>query len=178
MKLIVWLWNPWDRYAGTRHNIWAELLERYVDMHGGSFSFTAKYNAYLATIEINGIKVKCIFPQTYMNLSGESVWKVARFYNIEPDHIMVMHDEIDLINAKLQLRCGWGHAWHNGLKSIIAHIWSKDFWRLRVGVWRPTEKSEVSWYVLWTFMKTQRDAIEEKRTFVDEFTSRWIVGNV
>ncbi len=101
-----------------------------------------------------------------MNNSGETVGKIAKFYKIKPEDILVLHDEIDIASALIQLKVGGGHAGHNGLKSLIAHLGTNTFSRIRIGVGRPATKDEVVDYVLHEFSKTERKAIEEKEQTV------------
>jgi PTH1 family peptidyl-tRNA hydrolase len=94
------------------------------------------------------MKCHLLKPQTFMNISGRAVGAVAQFYKIEPAQILVVHDELDLPPGSAKLKLGGGHGGHNGLKDIIAHLGTKDFWRLRVGIGHPGERNEVSNYVL------------------------------
>jgi PTH1 family peptidyl-tRNA hydrolase len=100
-------------------------------------------------------------PQTFMNISGRAVGAVAQFYKIDPAQILVVHDELDLPPGSAKLKLGGGHGGHNGLKDIIAHLGSKDFWRLRLGIGHPGERTEVSNYVLNAPRKEEQMQIEE-----------------
>lgn len=101
-----------------------------------------------------------------MNNSGETVGKITKFYKIKPESIIVLHDEIDIPNGEIKLKVGGGHAGHNGLKSMIAHLGTNTFSRIRIGVGRPATKDEVVDYVLHNFSKTERKTIEEKEQMV------------
>jgi PTH1 family peptidyl-tRNA hydrolase len=100
-------------------------------------------------------------PQTFMNVSGRSVGALAQFYKIEPAEILVVHDELDLPPGVARLKTGGGHGGHNGLKDIIAHLGSKDFWRLRIGIGHPGEGADVANFVLTDPRREEREPIDE-----------------
>ena len=133
MKLVVWLWNPWQQYKATRHNIWATMLERFLVWEKiGELKYDNKWKAEILTTDQFGEKVIFCAPQTYMNLSGESVWPLGQFYKISAENILVLHDEIDFVVWRIAMKKWWSAAWHNWLRSIIAKLWTKDFWRIRI----------------------------------------------
>jgi len=168
MKLIVGLWNPGKQYEKTRHNIGFVVLDNFVAWNKlGTFSHDKKYKAELFQAELDGQKVVFLKPQTFMNLSGESIWAIAHFYKISPENILVIHDEIDLPTGKIQLKYGWSSAGHNGLKSTIEKLWIKDFWRLRIGVDRPATKEEVVDYVLGTFTPHDKKLLAEQEAAIE-----------
>jgi PTH1 family peptidyl-tRNA hydrolase len=133
--LVVGLGNPGREYAGHRHNVGWMVLEELARRHGASWK--GKFNGQLAELRLDGHRVALLKPETFMNDSGRSVNAAARFYKLEPDAILVVHDEIDLDHGRLQARMGGGLAGHNGLRSVAAHLKTPDFLRLRVGVGRP-----------------------------------------
>src|SRR6266498_4713825 len=133
--LVVGLGNPGREYAGHRHNVGWMVVEELARRHGASWK--GKFSGRLAEVRLDGHKVALLKPETYMNESGRSVGAAARFYKLEPDAILVVHDESDLELGRLQARLGGGLAGHNGLRSIAAHLKTPDFLRLRVGVGRP-----------------------------------------
>jgi PTH1 family peptidyl-tRNA hydrolase len=133
--LVVGLGNPGREYAGHRHNVGWMVVEELARRHGASWK--SKFSGRLAEVRIDGHRVGLLKPETYMNESGRSVGAAARFYKLEPDAVLVVHDEIDLEPGRLQARRGGGLAGHNGLRSIAAHLRTQDFLRLRVGVGRP-----------------------------------------
>ena len=133
--LVVGLGNPGREYARQRHNVGAMVVDELARRHGASWR--SKFNADLAEVRLDGHKVALLKPQTYMNESGRSVAAAARFFKVEPDAILVVHDEIDFEPGRLQARAGGGLAGHNGLRSIASALRSQDFLRLRVGVGRP-----------------------------------------
>ena len=133
--LVVGLGNPGREYSGHRHNVGWMVVEELARRHGASWK--EKFSGRLAELRLDGHRVGLLKPETFMNDSGRAVGAAARFFKLEPDAILVVHDEIDLEPGRLQARKGGGLAGHNGLRSIAAHLKSKDFLRLRVGVGRP-----------------------------------------
>jgi PTH1 family peptidyl-tRNA hydrolase len=133
--LVVGLGNPGREYAGQRHNVGWMVVDELARRHGASWK--GKFNGRLAELRLDGHRVALLKPETFMNDSGRSVGAAARFYKLEPDAILVIHDDIDLDNGRLQARRGGGLAGHNGLRSIASQLKSPDFLRLRVGVGRP-----------------------------------------
>jgi PTH1 family peptidyl-tRNA hydrolase len=133
--LVVGLGNPGREYARHRHNVGWMVVDELARRHGASWK--GKFSGQLAEIRVDEHRVALLKPETYMNESGRSVGAAARFYKLEPDAVLVVHDEIDLELGRLQARRGGGLAGHNGLRSIASHLGSQDFLRLRVGVGRP-----------------------------------------
>ena len=133
--LVVGLGNPGREYAGNRHNVGWMVVEELARRHG--VSWKGKFSGQLAELRLDGHRVALLKPETFMNESGRSVGAAARFYKLEPDAVLVVHDEMDLEPGRLQARSGGGLAGHNGLRSIAAHLNTPDFLRLRVGVGRP-----------------------------------------
>ena len=149
MRLIVGLGNPGARYERNRHNIGFMAVDALVRRHRFG-PFRAKFQGEIAEGSLGGERVYALKPQTYMNLSGDSVGAAARFYKIEPGEIVVLHDEIDLAPGKLKVKRGGGAAGHNGLRSIDAAM-GQDYWRVRLGVGHPGVKELVQAYVLQNF---------------------------
>ncbi len=133
--LVVGLGNPGREYAKNRHNVGHMVVEELARRHAGSWR--GKFNGRLADVRIDGHRVGLLAPDTYMNESGRSVKAAAAFFKLEPDAILVVHDESDLETGRLQARMGGGLAGHNGLRSVVQHLGTQDFLRLRVGVGRP-----------------------------------------
>jgi PTH1 family peptidyl-tRNA hydrolase len=154
MWLLIGLGNPGREYASTRHNIGFMAVDEIIRRHRFSgWRSDRKMAGELAEGEIAGQKCLALKPQTYMNLSGDSVGAVARFYKIAPENFIVFHDELDLPPGKLRVKKGGGHGGHNGLKSIDQHC-GKDYWRVRLGIGHPGDKALVSPYVLGAFAKS------------------------
>src|SRR6476469_5220133 len=133
--LVVGLGNPGREYAGNRHNVGHMVVDELARRYGGSWR--GKFSGHLADVRIDEHRVGLLKPETYMNESGRSVQAAASFYKLEPDAILVVHDESDLETGRLQARRGGGLAGHNGLRSVAQQLGTPDFLRLRVGVGRP-----------------------------------------
>src|SRR5689334_10041201 len=133
--LVVGLGNPGREYARTRHNVGWLVVDELARRHDGSWR--GKFDGQLAEVRIDGHKIALLKPETYMNDSGRSVQAAARFFKLEPDAVLVVHDEGDFDLGRLQARLGGGLAGHNGLRSIAQRLGTPDFLRLRVGVGRP-----------------------------------------
>lgn len=134
--LVVFLGNPGLRYQGTRHNAGFMTAEALCKKKGLRID-RARFQALTGTWELEGEKILLMLPQTYMNLSGEAVGQAARFYKIPPEHILVVSDEVSLPIGRLRIRQKGSAGGHNGLKSIIAHLGTDQFPRLRLGVGAP-----------------------------------------
>jgi PTH1 family peptidyl-tRNA hydrolase len=153
--LIVGLGNPGKKYIDTRHNAGWHLLDTIV-RDNSQFRFDEKRSkGLLARGELSGVKVALLKPQTYMNLSGESVAPVARFYKVPPERILVIYDEVDLPLAALRIRKKGGAGGHNGMGNVIQHLGTKDFPRIRLGIGRPQGRMPVKAYVLQKFSRTE-----------------------
>lgn len=161
IKLIVGLGNPGKEYANTRHNAGFWWLDELTRSHSISFKADSKFHGLVARANLQEHEVHLLKPQTFMNISGRAVGAVAQFYKIDPAQILVVHDELDLPPGSAKLKLGGGHGGHNGLKDIIAHLGTKDFWRLRVGIGHPGERNEVSNYVLNAPRKEEQVLIDE-----------------
>jgi len=142
IALLVGLGNPGARYTETRHNAGFWLLDALAAREGVSFSAESRFNGELAKVVIAGRDVRLLKPATFMNHSGQSVGAVARYFNLAPEQILVAHDEIDLPTGVMRLKTGGGHAGHNGLRDIVAHLSSNAFHRVRIGVGRPQHPNE------------------------------------
>lgn len=151
MKLIVGLGNPGSKYARNRHNIGFMALDQIAQDHGFA-SWKSKHNGSVSEGRLNGVRIALLKPETFMNRSGDSVGAALRFYKLAPADTIVFHDEIDLAPGKLRVKNGGGHAGHNGLRSIHAHI-GADYQRVRLGVGHPGHKDAVPGYVLRDFPK-------------------------
>ena len=161
--LIVCLGNPGAKYANTRHNagfMAADVLERKYNVKINKI----KFKALTAVADIGGLAALLMKPQTYMNLSGEAVGEAARFYKIEPDHIIVISDEMSLAAGKMRIRRKGSAGGHNGLKNIIAHLGTDAFPRIRIGVGAPApgdDHEEVIDWVIGSVPKAELKLIEE-----------------
>jgi len=153
--LVVGLGNPGDEYAGSRHNVGAEVVELLAKRHGGRLR-KGKERALVDEVRLGGKRVALAIPLTYMNDSGEAVRPLVRRYGVEPEQLVIVHDELDLPVAALQVKAGGGLAGHNGLRSIVAHLHDDGFQRVRIGVGKPVSKEQGADHVLRRFSKRER----------------------
>lgn len=158
MKLFVGLGNPGSKYAGHRHNIGFMVLDRIAQEHGFP-DWKSKHQGAVSEGRFGSDRVVLLKPETFMNKSGDSVSAAMRFFKLEPEDVIVFHDEIDLARGKVRVKYGGGHAGHNGLRSIHAHI-SDGYGRVRLGVGHPGHKDRVPGYVLHDFAKADQDWLE------------------
>lgn len=161
IKLFVGLGNPGPEYEATRHNAgfwWIDALAQNLKL---TLVPERSYHGLVARGNVGGQTVWLLEPQTFMNLSGKSVAALARFFKIQPDEILVVHDELDLPPGQVKLKKGGGHAGHNGLRDIHAQLGSSDYWRLRIGIGHPGVKAEVANWVLKKPAPDQRKLIED-----------------
>ena len=133
--LVAGLGNPGREYAETRHNVGFMVVDELARRLGGSWR--GKFAGELAEVRLDGLRLALLKPQTYMNESGRSVGAAARFFKIEPEDLVVVHDEVDLEPGRLQVRLGGGLAGHNGLRSVASALGTPEFARVRIGVGRP-----------------------------------------
>jgi PTH1 family peptidyl-tRNA hydrolase len=153
--LVVGLGNPGEEYRGSRHNVGAEVVELLAERHGGRLR-KGKERALVDEVHIGGRRVALAIPITYMNDSGEAVRPLVRRYGVEPEQLVIVHDELDLPMAGLQVKSGGGLAGHNGLRSIVAHLHDDGFQRVRIGVGKPVSKEQGADHVLRRFSKRER----------------------
>ena len=158
MLIIAGLGNPGSKYAGNRHNIGFMAIDAIHRRY--SFSpWSKKFKAEISEGELDGEKVLLIKPQTYMNLSGESVGEAMRFYKLQPSDLVAIYDELDLAPGKARLKTGGGHGGHNGIKSLDAHC-GREYRRLRLGIGHPGVKEMVQHHVLGDFTKVDQSWLE------------------
>ena len=161
IRLIVGLGNPGREYEATRHNAgywWVDELARLQNLN---FKSEARFHGLMARGQLHGHEMLLLKPQTFMNVSGRAVGALAQFHKIAPAEILVVHDELDLQPGVARLKLGGGHGGHNGLKDIIAHLGTRDFWRLRFGIGHPGEGADVAGYVLNDPRREERELINE-----------------
>ena len=149
--LVAGLGNPGREYAGTRHNVGWLVVDELARRHGGSFR--SKFSGQLAELRAADKRLAVLKPETYMNESGRSLAAAVRFFKVAPSRLLVVHDDVDLEQGRLQARLGGGLAGHNGLRSLAQHLGTQDFLRLRIGVGRPGrgDRRPVADYVLSPF---------------------------
>ena len=161
IKLFVGLGNPGAEYEDTRHNAgfwWIDALARELNVN---LVPDKSYFGKVAKAQFKGQTVWLLEPQTFMNLSGKSVGALAKFFKINPQEILVAHDELDVVPGQAKLKFGGSHAGHNGLRDIHAQLGTGDYWRLRLGIGHPGVKAEVIHWVLKKPMAEQRKLIDE-----------------
>jgi len=154
MRLFVGLGNPGAQYAGNRHNIGFMAVDQIAADHGFS-PWRAKFQGQTAEGRLGPEKVVLLKPETYMNRSGDAVQAAVQFFKLAPEDVVVFHDELDLAPGKCRVKQGGGHAGHNGLRSIHAHL-GPDYGRVRLGIGHPGHKDRVSGYVLSDFAKADQ----------------------
>jgi PTH1 family peptidyl-tRNA hydrolase len=157
--LVVGLGNPGAEFVGTRHNVGAEVVELLARRHGARLK-KGKERALVDEVHVGGKRLALAVPLTYMNESGQAVGLLARRYGVDPDHLVIVHDELDLPTAVLKLKVGGGLAGHNGLRSIKSHLHSDAFLRIRIGVDKPRSKEFGADHVLDRFSKRDRKEID------------------
>jgi|TARA_B110000114_G_scaffold150787_1_gene161810 PTH1 family peptidyl-tRNA hydrolase len=155
MKLFVGLGNPGDKYAHNRHNIGFMALDRIAEDHAFG-PWRNKFQGQICEGKLGDKKVLLLKPTTFMNISGQSVGEAARFHKVPLDQITVFHDELDLAPGTMRLKQGGGHAGHNGLRSIQAHL-GAEYARVRLGIGHPGHKDAVAGFVLRDFAKADQD---------------------
>lgn len=159
MRLFAGLGNPGAKYAQNRHNIGFMALDRIAADHGFA-PWRARFQGEVAEGRLGGEKVVLLKPHTFMNLSGQSVGEAMRFFKLAPEDVVVLHDELDLAPGKCRVKQGGGHAGHNGLRSIHAHI-GEAYGRVRIGIGHPGHKDRVAAYVLHDFAKADEEWIDD-----------------
>jgi PTH1 family peptidyl-tRNA hydrolase len=160
IKLIVGLGNPGRQYEKTRHNAGFLFLDTLADQLGCHWINESKFQGVLAQCKIANAPVILLKPDTFMNRSGQAVGKVARYYKLQPEEILVVHDELDFNPGIVKLKKDGGHAGHNGLRDIIAHLNSNQFYRLRIGIGRPAAGKIVADFVLSSPPKSEFELLQ------------------
>lgn len=148
IQIIVGLGNPGEKYAQTRHNAGAWFVERLAHVCNISLKTEPKFHGKVGRITLPGHSVFLLLPTTFMNLSGQAVRAISQFYHVIPESILIAHDELDFPAGTVKLKQGGGHGGHNGLKDIIQHLQTPNFYRLRLGIGHPGDRNKVLDYVL------------------------------
>lgn len=160
-RLVVGLGNPGREYAGHRHNVGFMVVDRLAGAVGVALG-QSRFQGRFGQGDIGKTRLLLLEPQTYMNVSGEAVSAAARFYKVEPNDLLVVHDELDLPFGRLQLKKGGGTGGHNGLESIVEQLGTPDFARLRFGIGKPAgpnAKERVVGHVLHDFSAEEREPL-------------------
>lgn len=159
ISLVVGLGNPGKEYAQTRHNAGFWFVEQLADRYGITLKSDPKFHGISGRGNIEGHDVRLLLPTTFMNRSGQSVVPFAKFYQINPEAILIAHDELDMNPGVIRLKTGGGHGGHNGLRDIVPHI-GANFHRLRIGIGHPGAKDRVSGHVLGKAPKSEQDLMD------------------
>ncbi|KPA20197.1 Peptidyl-tRNA hydrolase [Shimia sp. SK013] len=175
MKLFVGLGNPGTKYQNNRHNIGFMALDRIADDHGFA-PWKGKFQGSLTEGRLGSEKVLLLKPETFMNLSGQSVGEAMRFYKLAAEDVVVFHDELDLAAGKLKYKKGGGHAGHNGLRSMHQHI-GEAYGRVRMGIGHPGRKDLVSHYVLHDFHKMDQDWLDDMLRGISDGAAHLAAGD-
>jgi PTH1 family peptidyl-tRNA hydrolase len=161
IRLIVGLGNPGEEYANTRHNAGAWFAEKVAHQFQLSFRRETKFKGLCSNFLFEDQKIHILIPDTFMNHSGQAVKLISDFFKILPENILIAHDELDLPVGDTRLKFAGGHGGHNGLRDIIAHLHTHDFYRLRIGIAHPGHKDGVLDYVLKNPSREDRKIIDE-----------------
>ena len=175
MKLITGLGNPGAKYARNRHNVGFLAVDRIAEDHGFA-PWRAKFQGLVSEGRLGREKVLLLKPGTFMNLSGQAVGEAMRFYKLTPDDVIVFHDELDLAPGKIRVKQGGGHAGHNGLRSLHAHL-GAEYGRVRIGIGHPGHKDRVSGYVLSDFAKADHDWLEDLLRGISDGVAKLVEGD-
>jgi peptidyl-tRNA hydrolase, PTH1 family len=178
IKLIVGLGNPGRQYEKTRHNAGFLFLDALVQELGCAWSSESRFQGLFAEGSIASGKVMLLKPDTFMNRSGCSVGKIARYYKLDPEEILVVHDELDFNPGVVRLKKDGGHAGHNGLKDIIAHLGSKEFYRLRIGIGRPADGKVIADFVLSSPSKHEWELLVNAFDLSRGFIGQMVAGDM
>jgi PTH1 family peptidyl-tRNA hydrolase len=160
LKLLVGLGNPGPEYARTRHNVGFLVADEAARLLGAGFTLR-KFGAEIAEGHMGGDRVWVVKPQTYMNHSGEAVGAAMRFWKLDPADLVVVHDDLELDPFRVQVKVGGGHAGHNGLRSLNAHVGTAEYARVRIGVGRPPPQVDPADWVLGRFPRSEDRQVED-----------------
>jgi PTH1 family peptidyl-tRNA hydrolase len=155
--LVVGLGNPGDEYAKTKHNVGVQVVELLARRHGAKLKKSRRDRALVDEVRVEGRRLALAVPITYMNDSGQAVAPLAKKYDVTPEQLVIVHDELDLPPAALRVKVGGGLAGHNGLRSIKQHLHTDEFLRVRIGVGKPPSKERGASHVLSPVSKRDRE---------------------
>ena len=178
IRLIAGLGNPGRKHQRDRHNVGFWFVSRLAPQRGVEMRSQAKFHGLVGKAGAAGNEVWFVLPQTYMNASGMAVGSLARFYKIQPEECLVVHDELDFPPGVAKLKLGGGVAGHNGLRDVAAQMGSQHFWRLRIGIGHPGERNAVADYVLSSPPAPERELIESALARCLEHSPLLIAGDM
>jgi len=173
---VVGLGNPGPKYESTRHNVGYRFVDALAARNSGRFRIEAKLHGLLCRLLVSGRDLRLLKPMTFMNRSGQSVAAVVHYFDIAPEQVLIAHDELDLPVGALQLKQGGGHAGHNGLRDVISALDNRNFWRLRIGIDHPEDRSEVVNYVLSRTSRDDEARIEDALDQAEQSLSKVLAG--
>ncbi|MBF0193242.1 MAG: aminoacyl-tRNA hydrolase [Magnetococcales bacterium] len=177
MNLLVGLGNPGEKYQGSRHNLGFDAIDLLIRECGLSVG-SQRFKGVFGTGRVGTQKIGWLKPETFMNLSGESVGAAARFFKLEPEQVIVFHDDLDLVSGRVRMKKGGGNGGHNGLKSIQQIIGSPDFIRVRLGIGRPPGRMDTTNFVLSKFNKEERELIDPRLNGLPNALSALLDGDL
>lgn len=176
MRIIVGLWNPEPRYAGTRHNVGAEVVQTLAERWGLRLKRRARrVKAHVARGEVGEVDTVLALPNVSMNVSGPATAAVLRTFGASVEDLLIVHDDIDLPFGRLRLHRGRGAGGHNGVRSVVAFVGSRDFYRLKLGVGRPPGTMDPAEYVLRRFDRTERPEVDRLVEDAADVVERFLV---
>ncbi|MER0122175.1 aminoacyl-tRNA hydrolase [Streptococcus sp. ZJ93] len=176
-KLIVGLGNPGDRYEDTKHNVGFMFIDRIAKKENVTFSHDKIFQAEIASTFINGEKIYLVKPTTFMNESGKAVHALLAYYGLEIEDLLVIYDDLDMAVGKVRFRQKGSAGGHNGIKSIIKHIGSQEFDRIKIGIGRPKAGMTVVHHVLSSFDTDDRIQIDLSLEKMDTFVNFYLQEN-
>lgn len=178
MYLIVGLGNPGSDYARTRHNVGFLFVDYLAERHGLSFA-ASKWQAQVASAKLWGSSLVLVKPETFMNRSGMAVARIAAYYKVAPEHIVVIHDDLDMPAGRVKILADRGAGGHNGIRSLISQLGAKDFPRIKVGIGRPPQNGmPVEKYVLANFSSEEADRVQAVFPRIEEGLQLMVEKNI
>lgn len=176
MKVVVGLGNPGAKYANTKHNVGFVAIDSLAEKWTNNVTSTfSKFHAHITEVRVHGEKVLLVKPLTYMNLSGEAIRPILDYYKVEIEDVVVIYDDLDMMLGKLRFREKGSAGGHNGIKSIIQHLGTEIFKRVKIGIGRPSYQPVVD-YVLSSFTKEEAEMVQETVGRIDLAIEDWVKG--
>lgn len=176
IRLIVGLGNPGPEYEATRHNVGFWFVEQLAADNATNLRREKKFHGRYAKLNLEGHELHLLCPDTFMNLSGRAVQAIATYYDIAPEAILIIHDELDLALGTVKLKFAGGHGGHNGLRNIIEQLHSKAFMRLRLGIGRPPNAGNTERYVLSRMPSSQQQILQQAMRDADRILPDLLSG--
>ncbi|OGY32775.1 MAG: aminoacyl-tRNA hydrolase [Candidatus Woykebacteria bacterium RIFCSPLOWO2_01_FULL_41_12] len=170
MRIVVGLGNPGEKYANTRHNAGFMVIDEILKDYVAGPKYNKKFEAIIYSLDKNRLLIK---PQTFMNISGKTVNRVVNFYKIKPEDLLIVHDDVDLEFSEIKHQFGRGAAGHKGVQSIVDSLGSDQFNRVRIGIGRPKDSTEVEKWVLQGFSE-EKSKVDELIKKATEITVNWL----